>query len=273
MNALPEIYTIAIQAGVDASFIIMDYYERGFSTEDKIDGSPVTEADKASSELIHLRLQQTNIPIIGEEIINTDYSIRKNWKENWCVDPLDGTKEFIKKNGEFVINIAHIEDGSPSFGIIITPVQRKVLIGGKKTGVYMTTFDEHGKLESWTQLIDPSEINEPLVLISSRSFHSPKTAEFVEKLREQHGEISYIEKGSALKFFDLAEGKADIYPRFAPTMEWDIAAGQAILEAMGGSITAVINNSTLTYNKEDLYNPHFIAQTKTSLIKTKLEKL
>ena len=273
MNSLPQNYIIAIQAAIDASFVVMEYYNVGFSSENKSDGSPVTEADKASSELIHHRLIQTNIPIIGEEIINIDYSIRKNWKENWCVDPLDGTKEFIKKNGEFVINIAHIVNGKPVFGIIVSPVQKKILIGGKTTGVFIGSFDAAGQTYNWIELSANTNINQPMVLVSSRSFHSPKTAEFVEKLREQHGDISYIEKGSALKFFDLAEGKADIYPRFAPTMEWDIAAGQAILEAMGGSIIGVLNNSTLTYNKEDLYNPHFIAQTKASLIKTKLEIL
>ena len=265
MNTLPEIYTTAIQAGIDASFVIMEYYDRGFSSEDKLDGSPVTEADKASSDLIHSKLQATNIPVIGEEIVNLAYSIRKDWKENWCVDPLDGTKEFIKKNGEFVINIAHIIDGNPVFGIIVSPVQRKMLVGGKNTGVYLATFDGSGELVSWNQIHANSEINQPMVLISSRSFHSPKTAEFVEQLREQYGQISYIEKGSALKFFDLAEGKADVYPRFAPTMEWDIAAGQAILEALGGTIVNVNTGKSLIYNKEDLHNPFFLAQTKASI--------
>ena len=266
MNALPEIYTIAIQAGIDASFVIMNYYESGFTSEDKIDGSPVTEADKASSEFIHKRLQVTNIPIIDEEILNLEYNIRKNWKENWCVDPLDGTKEFIKKNGEFVINIAHILEGKPQFGIIVSPVERRILIGGKNFGVYLTSFDEQGKVGTWAQLEGHTEINQPMVLISSRSFHSPKTVEFVEHLREQYGQITYIEKGSALKFFDLAEGRADVYPRFAPTMEWDIAAGQAILEALGGTILNVHTRQSLTYNKEDLYNPFFIAQTKASIL-------
>ncbi len=265
MNTLPEIYSTAIKAAIDASFVIMEYYECGFSSEDKLDGSPVTEADKASSDFINSKLQATNIPIIGEEIINLDYSIRKDWKENWCVDPLDGTKEFIKKNGEFVINIAHIYDGNPVFGIIVSPVQRKILIGGKSTGVYIASFDEHGQLGNWNQLHELSEINTPMVLISSRSFHSPKTAEFVEQLREQYGEITYIEKGSALKFFDLAEGKADVYPRFAPTMEWDIAAGQAILEALGGTIVNVDTGKALTYNKADLHNPFFLAQNKASI--------
>lgn len=265
MNGLPKNYTIALQAAIDASFVVMDYYDAGFESENKVDGSPVTEADKASSMLIHSRLQTTNIPIIGEEIINIDFSIRKNWTENWCVDPLDGTKEFIKKNGEFVINIAHIVQGKPVFGIIVSPVQKKILLGGTATGVYIGSFDTTGKTYNWKQLHANSAINQPMVLVSSRSFHSPKTAEYVEKLREKYGSLTYLEKGSALKFFDLATGNADIYPRFAPTMEWDIAAGQAIMEALEGTIVAVETGKPLTYNKEELYNPFFVAQTKASI--------
>ncbi len=273
MNTLSSIYTLAIQAAIDASFVVMKYYEDGFSSVDKLDGSPVTEADKASSDLIHSRLAMTNIPVIGEEIKNSPYAERKDWVENWCVDPLDGTKEFIKKNGEFVINIAHVQQGVPIFGIIVSPVFKKILFGGLNTGVYHATFDSNGILSDINTLESPLRANEPMVLISSRSFHSPKTEEFVSKLREKYGELIYIEKGSALKFFDLAEGKADIYPRFAPTMEWDIAAGQAILEAMGGSILDVVNQTPLIYNKEDLYNPYFIAQTQASLKHTKLENV
>lgn len=265
MNGLPKNYIIAMQAAIDASFVVMKYYNGGFSSENKVDGSPVTEADKASSDLINNRLQTTNIPIIGEEIINIDFSLRKNWTENWCVDPLDGTKEFIKKNGEFVINIAHIVHGKPVFGIIVSPVQKQILLGGTTTGVYIGSFDTTGKAYNWKQLHANTTINQPMVLVSSRSFHSPKTAEFVEELRKKYGSLTYLEKGSALKFFDLATGNADIYPRFAPTMEWDIAAGQAIMEALDGTIVAVETGIPLTYNKEELYNPFFVAQTKASI--------
>jgi len=265
MNRLPNHYRIALQAAIDASFVVMNYYNVGFTSEAKSDGSPVTEADKASSDLINSRLQTTNIPIIGEEIVNLDYQTRKNWKENWCVDPLDGTKEFIKKNGEFVINIAHIVEGNPVFGIIVSPVQQTFLLGGKATGVFTGTFDIDGNTHDWKQLHANTQINNPLVLISSRSFHSPKTANFVEGLRQKYGALTNIEKGSALKFFDLAYGKADIYPRFAPTMEWDIAAGQAILEGLDGTIQDVYFKQKLVYNKQTLYNPYFIAQTKASI--------
>ncbi len=265
MNGLPKNYTIALQAAIDASFVVMEYYNVGFSSENKSDGSPVTEADKASSDLINSRLQTTEIPIIGEEIVNLSFNVRKNWTENWCVDPLDGTKEFIKKNGEFVINIAHIVAGKPVFGIIVSPVQKKILLGGKTTGVFIGSFDAAGQTDNWIEISANTHINQPMVLVSSRSFHSPKTAEFVEELRKKYGSLTYLEKGSALKFFDLATGTADVYPRFAPTMEWDIAAGQAILEALEGTILNVQTGKPLTYNKEELYNPYFIAQTKASI--------
>jgi 3'(2'), 5'-bisphosphate nucleotidase len=271
MNILSPNYSIAIQAAIDASFVVMKYYESNFSSENKEDGSPVTEADQASSDLIHLRLQVTQIPIIGEEIKNLPFEERNLWKENWCVDPLDGTKEFIKKNGEFVINIAHVVSGKPTFGIIVSPVLKKIIVGGPSTGVWINTFNEKGTLQTWQEVSSKTTLNNPMVLVSSRSFHSPKTEQFVQELREKYGELIYLEKGSALKFFDLAEGKADIYPRFAPTMEWDIAAGHAILNALGGVIAEVNTGKELTYNKESLFNPYFIAQTKASLT-TQLEK-
>lgn len=262
MMQFKERYTIAIQAGIDASFVLMDYYSNGFSYEDKADGSPVTEADKASSDLIHSRLKETGIPIIGEEIINLPYEERKHWAENWCVDPLDGTKEFIKKNGEFAINIAYIENQQPIFGIIVAPVRKEIIVGGKSEGVYILNYDDTGKITSSTKIEERDEFNSPLVLLASRSYNTPDTDTYVAFLEKDFGTIDYKQRGSALKFFDLALNTADIYPRFAPTMEWDIAAGQAIIEALGGEVLDFVTKVSLTYNKEDLYNPHFIAKTR-----------
>ena len=262
MIQFKEIYQIAIQAGIDASFVLMDYYSTGFSYEDKADGSPVTEADKASSDLIHSRLKETGIPIIGEEIINLPYEERKSWTKNWCVDPLDGTKEFIKKNGEFAINIAFIENQKPTFGIIVAPVRKEIIVGGKKEGVFILTFDKTGTITSSKQIQTKDTINHPLVLLASRSYNTPETDTYVSVLEKDFGTIDYKHRGSALKFFDLALNTADIYPRFAPTMEWDIAAGQAIIEALDGEVLNFDNQEPLIYNKENLYNPHFIAKTK-----------
>ena len=246
---------------MDASFVLMDFYQNGFSSKDKEDGTPVTEADNASSLVIHELLTTTNIPIIGEEITNLPYVERKNWELNWCVDPLDGTKEFIKKNNEFAINIALIYQGTPIFGCITSPTERKIIYGGKGLGVFIIEFNEFKEVTSTFKISKQLTIQKPLTLIASRSFHTVEINHFITQLEVLFGSVTLHQKGSALKFFDLALGKADLYARFAPTMEWDIAAGQAILEELGGEIRAVNSGSKLVYNKENLLNPHFIAKT------------
>ena len=247
MIALSKPYQLAIKTAVDASFVLMEYYTKGFHQENKSDGSPVTDADKASSDLIHRQLAKTNIPIIGEEIKNDSFEIRKHWKENWCVD------------------LAHIVNNVPVFGIIVAPVTKEIIIGGLSMGVFQSTFDCDGTIKGWNEIKSKNEINPPLILIASRSFHTPCVDQYVEKLELDYGKVLFHQKGSALKFFDLANETAHIYIRFAPTMEWDIAAGQAILEALGGEICAHDTNLPLTYNKESLENPHFLAKTASFL--------
>ncbi len=261
MEGLPNHYQQAISVGINASFILMDYYKGHVESTDKSDGTPVTIADKASSDYIVPKLNETGYPVICEEIANEPYSVRENWKQNWCVDPLDGTKEYLKKNGEFAINIAFIENQKALFGIIISPVNREVLYGGLETGVFISAFDEKGKIVRTQKIASKSTKNNPIVLLASRSYDTPATLKFVADLEKQMGEVIYKQKGSSLKFFDFARGTADIYPRFAPTMEWDIAAGQAILEALGGEILHLDTGKPLTYNKADLTNPHFIGKS------------
>ena len=253
--------SIALQASMDASFVLMDFYQNGFSSKDKEDGTPVTEADNASSLVIHELLATTQIPIIGEEITNLPYEERKTWELNWCVDPLDGTKEFIKKNGEFAINIALISHGAPVFGCITSPTERKIIYGGKGLGVFIIEFNEFKEITSTIEVSKQLSINQPLTLIASRSFHTVEINQLITQLEFTHGSVTLHRKGSALKFFDLALGKADLYARFAPTMEWDIAAGQAILEELGGEIRDMSSGEKLVYNKENLLNPHFIAKS------------
>jgi 3'(2'), 5'-bisphosphate nucleotidase len=261
MNFLNPHFQIAIQAAIDASFVVMKYYKEGFNASDKADGTPVTDADKASSDLIHLRLSETNIPVIGEEITNLSYSERVVWTKNWCVDPLDGTNEFISKNGEFAINIALIENQKPTFGIIVAPTSREIIYGGKETGVFLAQFDDQGKLFNTLEIQPNLTKNDSLRILTSRSYHSLETESFIQSLLKNNEKAQYVHKGSALKFFDLALGKADFYPRFGTTMEWDIAAGQAIIEALGGQVKDVTENKDLVYNKQDLKNPHFIAKS------------
>jgi len=256
-----EEYFIALQASVKASEVIMNYYSNGFETEIKDDGSPVTQADLASSEIIERMLSKTSFPITSEEMHKTSFEIRKEWKDSWCVDPLDGTKEFVKKNGEFAVNIAHIHDCKPVFGIIASPVKKEIIFGGIETGVFICSFDGLNESTSWVKIEVPRTINSPLVVANSRSHNSGPVLSYVNELKSIFPEIDYLKKGSSLKFFDLAQGKADTYPRFAPTMEWDIAPGQAIMEALGGTVLHAYSNEPLVYNKENLTNPYFIANT------------
>lgn len=254
------VFLIGLKAAIVASEEIMRFYKDGFETEIKKDGSPVTQADLAASEIIDSYLFKTGIPITSEETFEVAYEVRKHWAESWCVDPLDGTKEFVKKNGEFAVNIALIRFGRPVFGIIASPVNKTILFGGIETGVFHTTFESIDLPLKWEQLKKPSELNLPIVMTCSRSHHSGSMLSLIEVLNNSFGTILYIKKGSALKFFDLAFARATIYPRFAPTMEWDIAAGQAILEGLGGSVVDALTNQSLIYNKENLLNPSFIAK-------------
>ena len=265
MEQLKEKYKVAIRAAIDASQTIMDVYENEFDTIIKEDGSPLTKADLASTKIIHKQLEPLNIPITGEETEKRPFSERKNWKECWCIDPLDGTKEFINRNGEFAVNIALLQEGSPVFGLIASPVQEIMYFGGIEIGVYKMKFEQVDFPESWVKISAPINVNSPMVMTCSRSHHSGPVLNFINDLKKISPTIEFAKKGSSLKFFDLASGKADAYPRFAPTMEWDIAAGQAILEALGGSVVHAETGVPLYYNKENLTNPYFIAKTKPLL--------
>lgn len=253
---------LVLKACIEASQAIMEIYETDFDPSIKNDGSPVTKADLLSNAIIKRELEKTGIPTIMEESINSPYEIRKNWETVWIVDPLDGTKEFIKKNGEFAICIALVHQNQPILGFIVSPVNREIIFGGKETGVFLQGFDHINSIDSWKRIHAKESVNKPLKIAGSRSHHSGSDLKFNQSMRELFGEVAFIKKGSALKFFDLALGKADVYPRFAPTMEWDIAAGQAIIEALGGSVAHAETEQPLRYNKENLYNPYFIVKTK-----------
>lgn len=258
---LKEEYFIALKASVKASEVIMDYYSQGFETEIKADGSPVTQADLASSEIIEAFLSQTSFPITSEEMEKIPFEIRKEWTDSWCVDPLDGTKEFVKKNGEFAVNIAHIRNNEPVFGLIASPVSEEIIFGGKEFGVFICSFDMINDPDKWIQIEQKENLKKTLVIASSRTHNSGPVLNYVNQLKSTFPEIDFLKKGSSLKFFDLAQGLADTYPRFAPTMEWDIAPGQAIMEALGGTVLHAYSNEPLIYNKENLTNPYFIANT------------
>ncbi|WP_027418048.1 3'(2'),5'-bisphosphate nucleotidase CysQ family protein [Crocinitomix catalasitica] len=252
---------ILLEAVYEASIEILNIYKTDFNIYEKPDRTPVTLADQQSSEIILKHLKKTNILAISEEAEIPDYTIRKNENLIWLVDPIDGTKEFIRKNGEFCICIALIEAGKPVLGLIAQPTEGKILIGGDSIGAYYFDYHDAHPISEDNQL-KPISINKNKTAIFSRSGLTIKGQALLEKIENKWGTLDTIQKGSALKFVDLSLNNADFYPRMAPTMEWDIAAGQAIYTSLGGEVIDFINFAPLNYNKENLYNPFFIAKNK-----------
>ena len=261
---------VAIRAAIEAGAKIMSVYtdpDADFEIEKKADNSPLTIADKKSHETISGILSGTDIPILSEEGKKIPYETRREWNELWIVDPLDGTKEFIKKNGEFTVNIAYVKDGIPQAGVIYIPVREELYIGDCEYGAFkleniksISEEEDFHSLISRASKLPVNEERKDFVVVASRSHFSAETEEFIEKMKGLHKSIETISKGSSLKLCLIAEGKADIYPRFAPTMEWDTAAGHAIIKAAGKEVYHTDEITPLTYNKEDLLNPWFIAK-------------
>ena len=254
-----------IKALEEASATIMEIYVKDFDIDYKEDNSPVTEADIASSKILTRIISQFNIPIISEEEEKPSFENRKNDSLIWLVDPLDGTREFIKKNDQFCICVALIENGTPTLGFIASPTTKTILFGGESIGAFLVPFGTEASLNDKWKLKKPTP-NQPKVIIRSNSPLSINSKKLISDIEETVGKTNQINKGSALKFFDLLTGKADIYLRLAPTMEWDIAAGQAIYQTIGGEIRNLDTKEELRYNKKDLRNPYFLAKLKTQKI-------
>ena len=259
-----EILEIAIKASIKAGEEILKIYNRDFNVEYKEDESPLTEADLVSNKIIVEYLQETNIPILSEENKLVPYDIRKDWNQCWIVDPIDGTKEFIKKNGEFTVNIALVEHGKTKLGVIYVPVARELYYTDEnKVKAFKTIVSNAAFLNSILfnekDVLQPSlEKGSEIRVVGSRSHMNQDTLDFVEGLKSKGKTVEIVFKGSSLKFCLVAEGEADVYPRFAPTMEWDTAAGQAICEAVG---LKVLNQSTqqpMQYNRKNLLNNYFL---------------
>ena len=248
-----DICNISIRAGNK----ILEYYKDNIEVTHKSDSSPLTKADLASNKIIKTALHNldTTIPILSEESL-VDWSTRKSWNKYWLVDPLDGTKEFIKNNGEFTVNIALIEKNSPILGVIFAPVKSLIYFAQKGYGSFtLHTSAELNSLDEATQ-ISVFKQSDPVRIIGSRS-HSNNS--FTTWVNEKFPDAQIIQAGSSIKFCLIADGNADIYPRFGPTSEWDIAAGHIILNEAGGKILT-LNNKEIKYNKkESLLNPEFIA--------------
>jgi len=261
----------AIQAAVHGGAEIMKiYHTDDFGVEMKEDNSPLTLADKKCNDIINSYLINTEFPIISEENKQLDYSERKNWETCWIVDPLDGTKEFVKRNGEFTVNIALVKKGKPQLGVIYVPDTKELYFADvnikKVAKVILSKHEVNVKelnLSSNTNTIQPKKVDRKLVkVVGSRSHMSDATRKFVDSLKNDFEQVEIVSKGSSLKFCLVAEGRADIYPRFAPTMEWDTAAGQAICEAAGLEVISKETNKPLLYNKENLLNPWFTVKYK-----------
>ena len=276
---------IAVRAALDAGQEILKIYAKDFEIEFKADESPLTSADKAAHEIIIRALESTPYPVLSEESAEVDFAIRKQWKQYWLVDPLDGTKEFIKKNGEFTVNIALIDQGAPVMGVVFAPVLDALYYGvvddGDEQKAWKAVTCLGKSLEevkrSATRLEMGSQKSEiqNLKVVASKSHCSEETVTFIEQLEEQFGAGERVSMGSSLKLCLVAENRADIYPRIAPTMEWDTAAAHAVVRASGGEVyefspdvSAVSYLSSdgdgdsplkaLRYNKENLLNPFFV---------------
>ena len=251
-----------IEIAEDAGKAILEIYNTDFDVEVKEDQSPLTIADKTANDIIinSLTAIYPDIPYVSEEIKQMSFEHRKNWNTCWIIDPLDGTKEFIKKNGEFTVNIALIEEGLPVLGVVHVPVVNKTYYASREKGAFLKNNGSVSRIQ--TRETDPKSIT----IVGSRSHANEQTIAFVEAKKQEFEKVEFLSAGSSLKFCLIAEGQADIYPRFGPTMEWDTAAGQAVILEAGGEVLRYPELTPLTYNKENLLNPFFIVQSNKTIL-------
>jgi 3'(2'), 5'-bisphosphate nucleotidase len=269
----------AIEAALQAGQVILDVYHSEFAVEHKADNSPLTRADQKSHELLIAALKGFDIPILSEEGREMPYKERKTWERLWIIDPLDGTKEFIKHNDEFTVNIALVEYGMPNLGVVYAPAKDRLYFAAGSVGAYKIenppgtdgsikiVDNDHDSdktlrrlLKIATRLPAGKRPKTPFVIVGSRSHANPDLKKLVEEKRREHGEVELITAGSSLKICMVAEGLADMYPRLGPTCEWDTAAGQAVAEMAGAKLLDYKTGERLKYNRPDLLNPWFVVR-------------
>lgn len=256
----------AIEASLAGAREIMDVYENSdFQVQTKDDNSPLTIADLRAHNAIKNLLEETEVPILSEEGADIPYAERSHWKRFWLVDPLDGTKEFIKRNGEFTVNVALIDNGNPVLGVVYAPVLNQIYYGDLDGGAFMgkeVAEDDTADAVCGKSVKLPIACErETLNVVASKSHLNQETKDFIANLeKESDKPVDTVSIGSSLKLCLVAEGKADIYPRFGPTMEWDTGAGHAIVKAAGKEVFQVNSDKELVYNKENLLNPFFIVK-------------
>ncbi len=268
--------TTSLLAAIEAGKAIQKIYHTGFEVEYKKDDSPLTLADKTAHDIIIRHLLGSGIPILSEEGKAISFQDRKTWESLWIVDPLDGTKEFVKRNGEFTVNIALVKDGAPIMGVVYAPDRDLLYFAMQNLGAYKIADPEiireyqdgiatsritlRDILKNALKLPLPGQQEKPYTIVGSRSHATPDLEMFVADKRKAFGKVDFIPAGSSLKICLVAEGQAHIYPRLAPTMEWDTAAGHAVAIYSGARIYEHESGETLKYNKENLLNPWFIVE-------------
>jgi len=269
----------AIEAALQAGQVILDVYHSEFAVEHKADNSPLTRADRKSHDLLMAALKGFEIPILSEEGREIPYKDRKSWERLWIIDPLDGTKEFIKRNDEFTVNIALVEYGLPKIGVVYVPVKDRLYFAAGNLGAFRIDNplgtdgsnriggNDHDPdktlrrlLKTATRLPAGNRSKTPFIIVGSRSHANPDLKKLVEEKRREHGKVELITAGSSLKICMVAEGLADMYPRLGPTCEWDTAAGQAVAEMAGAKLLDYKTGEPLKYNRPDLLNPWFVVR-------------
>lgn len=254
-----ELLNQACEIALDAGKAIMEVYARDFSQTEKDDKSPLTEADLASHKVIVQGLEAvSDLPLLSEEGELPPWSVRSEWQEYWIIDPLDGTKEFIKRNGEFTVNIALVKHGIPVLGVVYAPALDTLYFAAEGVGAFKLEGAMNSNLNSASPITVAEKDDAAWKIVGSRSHGSERMEAFVKTL----GDYEMVPMGSSLKLCMVAEGKADLYPRLAPTSEWDTAAAQAVVEQAGGIVVSD-NLSVMRYNtKEVILNPHFIVASR-----------
>lgn len=256
----------AFRAAIEAGKAILDVYGTEFDIVTKEDNSPLTIADTKANEIISKMLSSTNLPVVSEEGKSIPFHKREAWQRFWLIDPLDGTKEFINKNDEFTVNIALIDQGKPLMGIVYAPVI-DILYFSDPTGAWKKErASQDTNMLADSDMLKSSSVRLPLVsnhtgytIVASRSHLNEQTTAFINQVKREHSEIRIISRGSSLKLCMIAEGSADVYPRFGITSEWDIAAGHALILAAGGKVVSADGITELKYNTAGMENPPFIA--------------
>lgn len=268
-EALVGLLTVAVNSAVRAGGLIMEVYNSDdFQVNLKSDATPLTLADRKAHQEIKESLVKTRIPVLSEEGRNIVYEERQSWEYFWMVDPLDGTKEFIKRNGEFTVNIALICNGFPDLGVVYAPVQGQLYFALQNLGSYRVnnipaTLNPNYAISALInagQKLPLQSKPKKYTVVSSRSHPSPETQSYIDNLKRIHGDVDVYPRGSSMKICMVAEGNANVYPRFGKTTEWDTAAGQAVAEIAGCRVYTAEGNKRMAYNKEDLENPWFIVE-------------